>query len=297
MLKKTREDIIINVSGYIFIIVFSALCLIPFALIIAGSFTDETTLIKYGYSLFPRKTSLLAYRLIFMDDSIFDAYKVTIIVTILGTFCSLVFTCAMAYALSVNSFKPRNKIAFFVYFTMLFSGGLVPSYLLISKYLNLKNTLWVYIIPGLINPYNMFLMRNFFKTIPESLSESAKIDGANDVYILFKIVLPLSKPALATIGLFYALGYWNEWFTCVLYITDNKLISLQYLIMNVLREIDFMKELGKLQQTLAIQLEYIPPAFSGRMATAVVTIGPIIFAYPFVQKYFVKGLTVGSIKG
>jgi multiple sugar transport system permease protein/putative aldouronate transport system permease protein len=203
----------------------------------------------------------------------------------------------MSYALSVPTFTHRNIIAFFVYFTMLFSGGLVPSYLLIAKYLKLSNTIWVYILPALINPYNMFLLRNFFKQIPESLSESAKIDGANDVFILYKIILPISKPALATIGLFYAFGFWNEWFTCTLYISNSRseLYSLQYLVMRIFRMADFFK--SQMNDLPGVRSDYLLPSNTIKMATAVVTIGPIIFVYPFVQKYFVKGLVVGAIKG
>ncbi len=295
MLNNTREDIIINIIGYIFMILFAAFCLIPFILIITGSFTDELSLMENGFSLIPKKTSLIAYKVLFEDSSVLDAYKVTIFITTVGTFCELIITSAMAYALSVSSFTHRNKIAFFAYFTMLFNGGLVPTYILISKYLHMKDNIWVYIIPLLINPYNMFLLRNFFKTIPSSLAESAKIDGANDIFILFKIVLPLSKPALATIGLFYALANWNEWFNCLLYISDQKLISLQYLIMKVLRYVDFLKQMASYMQ--GIQIDYIPPSNSAKMATAVVTIGPIIFVYPFVQRYFVKGLVIGAVKG
>jgi multiple sugar transport system permease protein/putative aldouronate transport system permease protein len=294
---QSREDTAINLFGYTFMLLFSAFCLLPFALVIAGSFTDEAYLLSHGTTLFPGETSLLAYKLIFMDTFVFDAYKVTIFTTVVGTMLDLIITSAMAYAISVSSMAHRNKIAFFAYFTMLFSGGLVPSYLLIAKYLHLKDSIWVYILPVLINPYNMFLLRNFFKTIPDSLAESAKIDGANDIFILFRIVLPLSKPALATIGLFYALGHWNEWFTCLLYIDNKKLISLQYLIMKILRELDYMKNLANEQQSQAMVVNYTAPLNSAKMATAVVTVGPIIFLYPFVQKYFVKGLVVGAVKG
>jgi multiple sugar transport system permease protein/putative aldouronate transport system permease protein len=276
-------------------LVFAIFCILPFLLVIAGSITDETSLVQNGLSLFPKKTSLLAYRVIFDEGSIFYAYRVTIFTTVVGTALSLICTSAMAYALSINSFVHRNKIAFFTYFTMLFGGGLVPTYLLIAKYLNMKNSIWVYIMPALINPWNMFLLRNFFRAIPDSLAESAKIDGANDIYILFKIILPLSKPALATIGLFYALGYWNEWFATLMYITDKHLISLQYLIMKVIREMDFMAQIGSYQAFATIQ--YVPPQNTARLATAVVTIGPIVFVYPFIQKYFVKGLVVGAVKG
>lgn len=293
MSKQSMGDRILIFSFYAFLTVFAVACLMPFWLVVASSLSDERSLLMDGYLLIPKQFSLEAYNLLLKTDVIFNAYKVTIFMAVVGTALSLVFTSAIAYALSVKTYMFRTSTAFFVYFTMLFSGGLVPSYILISKYLHMKDTLWVLIIPALINPWNMFLLRNFFSSIPESLSESAKIDGANDIYILFKIILPVSLPALATIGLFYALGYWNEWFRAMLYISNERLFPLQYLIMRILRNINFANEVSSqsgFQTTL-------PPAYTTQMATAVVTIGPIIFLYPFLQKYFVKGLMVGSIKG
>jgi multiple sugar transport system permease protein/putative aldouronate transport system permease protein len=274
--------------------IFSIFCIVPFILLVSSSLSDEKAVQTTGFVLFPKEFSLFAYKVIFQDNAIFNAYKTTIIFTVLGTVLCLILTSAMAYALSVKTFTHRNKIAFFVYFTMLFNGGLIPSYLLIAKYLGLRDNILVYILPVLINPFNMFLLRNFFKQIPDSLAESAKIDGANDIYILYKIILPLAKPALATIGLFYGLGFWNEWFTATLYIDNKDLYSLQYLIMKVLREVDFMNQMNEMQGVMA---NYVVPTNTARMATAVVTVGPIIFVYPFIQKYFVKGLVVGAVKG
>lgn len=245
-----------------------------------------------GYSLFPAKWSTAAYRLIFSTDTILKAYKVTIFMTVVGTVLSMLLTCATAYTLSVKSFRSRNHIAMFMYFTMLFSGGLVPSYLLISKYLNLKNTVWVLIIPGLVSAWNTLLMRNFFNDIPESIAESAKLDGAGDLRILFSIILPIATPAIATISLFYALGYWNEWYRALLYIDQEDLYPLQYLIMTIMRNADFASTQGA-EAGITMQL----PTYTVRMATIVVTIGPIIFLYPFLQKYFVAGLTIGGVKG
>lgn len=288
------SDRALNGVFYAFIMSFSLFCLLPFWLVLSSSLTDEINLLQKGYSLIPQKVSLEAYKLIFRTDVIFNAYKVTILVTAAGTILSILFTSAMAYAVSVNTVKYRNHITFYVYFTMLFNGGLVPSYILISKYLDMKDSIWVLIIPALITPWYMFLLRNFFKTIPASLAESARIDGANDVYILFKIIIPLSLPAMATIGLFYALGYWNEWFRALLFIEKPELYPLQYIIMHILRSVDFANVIAK---ESGISTGQIIPAYSTRMATTIVTIGPIIFVYPFIQKYFVKGLTVGSVKG
>jgi putative aldouronate transport system permease protein len=294
-MKTNLENKGIDLFSYLFMAIFSIFCIVPFILIISSSLSDEKAVQKTGFVLFPKEFSLFAYKVIFQDNAIFNAYKTTIIFTVLGTVLCLILTSAMAYALSVKTFTHRNKIAFFVYFTMLFNGGLIPSYLLIAKYLGLRDNILVYILPVLINPFNMFLLRNFFKQIPDSLAESAKIDGANDIYILYKIILPLAKPALATIGLFYGLGFWNEWFTATLYIDSKDLYSLQYLIMKVLREVDFMNQMNEMQGL--VMANYIAPTNTAKMATAVVTVGPIIFVYPFIQKYFVKGLVVGAVKG
>ncbi|MGN0243152.1 MAG: carbohydrate ABC transporter permease [Lachnospiraceae bacterium] len=288
--KVSASDRVLSVVCYLFVTIFALACLFPFILVITSSFTDEVTLAKEGYRIIASKWSLDAYRLVFQTDQIFNAYKVTIFVTVVGTVLSMLCTSAMSYALSVKSLKLRGRLAFFVYFTMLFNGGLVPSYLLISKYLGMRDTIWVFIIPALVNAWNMLLLRNFFADIPESLAESARIDGANDIYILFKIILPISLPAIATIGLFYALAYWNEWYKALLYIDNEKLYTLQYLIMKILRQANFAAQIGG---NYAGAL----PTYTVRMATVVVAIGPIILLYPFLQKYFVAGLTVGSVKG
>ncbi|MEG1441736.1 MAG: carbohydrate ABC transporter permease, partial [Oscillospiraceae bacterium] len=284
---------ILNVSFYTIITIFSLICIIPFVLVISSSLTSESSILKYGYNLWPREWSLDAYRLLFKTDTILNAYKVTIFTTVVGTIFSMLFSSMAAYALSVKSFYNRNKIAFFIYFTMLFSGGLVPTYLLITNYLHLKDSIWVLIIPSIINPWNLFLLRNFFNGIPDSLAESAKIDGAGDITILFKIILPISLPGIATVGLFYALSYWNEWYKAMLYLRSTVKYPLQYIIMQIMRDVQFIND-NAAQVGLASGSN---PAYTSQMATAVVTIGPIIFLYPFLQKYFVKGLTVGSIKG
>ncbi len=276
------------------IVLFAVVCLIPFILVISSSFTSETSIIQNGYSLWPKEFSTDAYKLLFASNTIIPAYGVTIFVTCVGTVLSMLITSAAAYALSCKQFYNRGKVAFFIYFTMLFSGGLVPTYLWITKYLHLTDSVWALILPSLVNPWNLLLLRNFFNGIPDSLSESARIDGANDLLILFKIILPISLPGLATIGLFYALAYWNEWYKALLYIRDSSKYPLQYLIMQIQRNIQYVQQ-NAAQGGAAT--EGIVPAYSSQMATAVVTIGPIILLYPFLQKYFVQGLTVGSVKG
>lgn len=279
---------------YLFSVGLALICLYPFLLVVISSFTDEVSLLQNGYSLFPDQLSLSAYKAIFRTDTIKNAYFVSVFVTVVGTLLSLLITSAAAYALSGRKLYYRNAIAFYFYFTMLFSGGLVPSYILITKYLHLNDTIWVYIIPALLSPWNMFLMRNFFNDIPEALFESAKMEGAGELTILFRIVVPLSLPALATIGLFYALGYWNSWVPALLYIENENLYSLQYIIMRIIRNIDLASRIAVEGAQTGTS---VAPAYTVRLATAIVTVGPIIFLYPFLQKYFVGGLKVGAIKG
>ncbi|WP_438351515.1 carbohydrate ABC transporter permease [Paenibacillus sp. FA6] len=293
LIKESKSDRILKMLFYALLACFSIYCLVPFISVISSSFSSESAILKHGYSLFPRDFSFDAYKLIFKDTTIYKAYGVTIFVTVIGTALALLVTCGLAYALSVKSVKYRNKINFYVYFTMLFHGGLVANYLMISKYLNLSNSIWVLIIPTLLSPWNMFLMRNFFKSIDDSMAESAKIDGANDISILFRIILPISMPAMATIGLFYALMFWNKWFEAMLYINKPDLFPLQYLIMRIMRNAEFANSLAA---TVNLP-NFMVPTYTTRLATTVVTIGPIVFLYPFLQKYFVKGLMVGAVKG
>lgn len=290
MKSSQLSDKLLLAVFYLVVGVFAVICIIPFLLVIGSSLSDETELLRSGYRLLPQKFSFDAYRTLFKSDTIFKAYSVTLFVTFVGTALSLLVTSAVSYALSVKTLKYRNPILFFIWFTMLFSGGLVPWYILITKYLHLGNSIWVMIIPGLVNPWFMFLLRNFFKTIPESLAESAKIDGANDIYILFRVILPLSLPAMATIGLFYALEFWNEWFRAILFIDDPSKYPLQSLIIRIMSSIS-------IANNMFINSYVSVPAYTIRMATVIVTIGPIVLLYPFIQKYFVQGLMVGAVKG
>ncbi len=290
----SRGDKMVTIVFGTVITLFSVACLMPFILVVIASFTDEATLVREGYRFIPSQWSIEAYKAIFRSDTIPRAYAISIFVTLVGTVMSLIITAMGAYTLSCTQVKYRNKIAFFFYFTMLFNGGMVPTYILISKYLNLRDSIWVYIIPALLNPWNMFMLRNFFNDIPEALKESARLEGAHEWLILFRIILPLSLPALATIGLFYALNYWNAWMEAMLYIDDEKLYTLQYIIMKIIRNINSATQIageGAAAGTV------VPPSYTIRLATAIVTIGPIVFLYPFLQKYFVGGLKVGGVKG
>lgn len=284
-------DIVITVL----ILLFCFMCVVPFIVAVSASFSTERSLLATGYSLLPKGFTTKAYDMLFQTSQIFDSYKVSIFVTLVGTLLSMIVTAMMAYPLSVKKLKYRGKISFFAYFTMLFNGGLVPTYMLISKYLGMRDSIWVMIIPVLVNPWNLFLLRNFFSAIPAELHESARMDGANDVRILWQIILPVSLPALATVSLFYAVAYWNQWFNAMLYIENSRLFPLQYLIMKMLRNIELMKQMSA-QAGFAVDMSSLPSTTT-KMATAIVTIGPIIIAYPFAQKYFTAGLIVGSVKG
>lgn len=294
--KKMKKRISwIDIVSCVIVTIFALLCLIPFLYIISASLSDENFLVREGYRIIPGKLSLQAYGIVLGGEQIWSSYRVSIVVTLLGTFLSLFFSSLIAYPLSTKRLKYGAMINFYVYFTMLFSGGLVPTYILISRYLKMTNTIWVLIIPTLIIPWNMFLLRNFYASIPASLAESARIDGANDFTILIKIILPCSKPALATVGLFYALGYWNEWFKAMLYNSGDKATwPLQYLIMQIIRKAETITNMAA--QGVNVSASSMP-SNTMKMATAICTIGPIVLAYPFVQRYFTGGIMVGSVKG
>ncbi len=272
-------------------------CIIPFVLLFMASITDENTIIKYGYSLFPKKVSSYAYEYLATNkDSIFRAYGITVIITIVGTFASLLIMSMLAYPISRKDMPFRKSMTFFVFFTMLMNGGLVPTYLVYTRLFNLKNNILALLIPMLlVRAFYVLLMRTFFATtIPDSIIESANIDGASEWLIFFKIVLPLSYPVMATVGLFQAVNYWNDWFNGMIFITDSKLYSIQNLLNRILLDIQF---LSTSQFSGTYDFTSNIPKESVRMALAVIGVVPILLAYPFFQKYFVKGLTIGAVKG
>lgn len=285
---------------HLFFICVSLACLLPVLLVISISFSDENTVVANGFKFFPEKFSLDAYGYLYNQLSqIITAYGVTIFVTVVGTLLSLLLIALYAYPLSRRELRHRNKFALFIFLTMIFNGGLVPWYLVYVNFLHLKDSVWSLIIPLLLQPFFVIIMRTFFQTtIPDSIIESATIDGASEVKIFYKIILPLSLPVLATIGLFNTLNYWNDWFLSLIFITKSNGISLQYLMYKTLLNIQYLTT----NENAASQLSKMGavvnlPSQTLRMAMAVVGMGPIIFAYPFFQKYFVKGLTIGAVKG
>lgn len=281
----------------VLIIFFSILCLLiifPFWLLVSVSLSSAETVAK-GYQLIPNPVCWDAYKYVFeQPDAILRAYGVTFVYSVAAMVLSVLFMAMVAYPLSRKKLKGRNVLNFYLYFTMLFSGGLVPTYLLVSKFLHLNDTIWVYILLGLINPWYVFMMRTFFQGIPGEIIESATIDGASEYTIFIKMILPLSKPVLATVALFIFLGKWNDWNTALIYIQNEKLYSLQYLLQKIMTNLDMLKQM---QQTGMDTSMIDVPDETIRMAMAVIVAGPALVIFPFFQKYFVKGLTVGSVKG
>ena len=279
-------------------VVLTLLCLgifIPFWILVSVSFSSEADISYYGYRLIPKNFDLSAYQYVFKNPAtILNAYKVTAIFSTAGTILSVVMVSLFAYPLSRSIFKIRNKLSMFIYFTTMFGGGLVPMYILITQYLHLDNTIWVYIIPGAFSVWSAFVMRTFFMGIPGEIIESAYMDGASEFKILFQIVYPLSTPVLATMALGGFLGKWNDWNTSMLYIDDSKLYSLQYMLQRIIQNITLLQNNESAAQ-FADDMKI--PAETVRMAMAVVVAGPVLFIFPFFQKYFTKGMVLGSVKG
>lgn len=295
MKRKQKDKLLLDIIGYVVLIALALICIVPFVIILSSSFSDEEAIRMNGYTLIPSIFSTDAYRMIFKyPDDILQSYAVTITVTAIGTAVGLFLTAMTAYVLCRKDFKWRNHFAFYFFFTTLFSGGLVPWYLLIVNYLDMKNTLAALIIPSLVNVFYIMVMRAFLAGIPDAISESAKIDGAGDFRIFMSLILPLSKPALATVGLFLALGHWNDWYSALLFISDDKLMPLQYYLYQMLGNLDGMR---KAMLGTGGVVDVNVPGENLKMAMTVVACGPILFAYPFIQKYFVQGLTIGAVKG
>jgi len=294
-IKLDKTNYFVKGFAYVFVALLALACLIPFLLMVGTSFTNEATVREYGFNLWPRQFDLLAYKLVFENpDLIIGSYVVTIVMTVCGTLLGLFLISMAGYALQRPDFEFRNHISFYIYFTTLFSGGLVPFYLLIVKILGLKNNYLAVFLPGLMSPWLIILMRNFTKSIPFAITESAKIDGANDFRIFVNIILPMAKPGLATVGLFLALSYWNEWYNSMLFLEANvKYRPLQLFLYNVVNKAEYIRNSAAASNVPPMDV----PQETMKMATAVVAIGPIMLVYPFVQKYFIQGITIGAVKG
>ncbi len=289
--KKYHSNSDRLVQGFIigFLLLFTLMCLIPFLNILGSSFATPAEIATRTFIIIPREFTLNAYRYILSTPTIFQSIGVSLIVTITGTFLSMVLTAFMAYALSRKYLHGRGIFNFIVVFTMLFSGGMIPTFILVQS-LGLIDSIWSLILPSAVSAYNMIIMRNFFQGIPDSLEESAKMDGCSDWGVFFRIILPLSLPSIATISLFYAVSYWNTYQSAILYINDSAKWPIQVLLRQIVIVSSGMN-------ADATSVDVVPPAQSVKMAVIMVATMPMLIAYPFVQKYFVKGAMVGSVKG
>lgn len=280
-----------------FFLVFSIGIFVPFLLVVISSFTAESEILKHGYRFLPNKLSLEAYRIVFQSPTILlKAYGVTIWITVVGTVAGLLMTAMTGWVLSRRDYRFNRVATFYVFFTMLFGGGLVPFYILMTQYLHLRDSLLAIIIPGLLSPFHIMVMKGFLQKIPFEMVESAKVDGASEMRIFFTMVLPLTTPALATIGLMISFNYWNEWFNAMLFIDKPNLATLQLLLIRMLNTIEYLTANTDFVRQLNIDVSQLPK-YSVRMAMAIMAAGPMLCVFPFFQRYFVAGLTLGSLKG
>lgn len=292
--KIGASDMVIRGFGYVFISLYALMCIFPFLIIVGSSFTSEAIIRAEGVQLIPRDFTLKAYEMVCASGAIWKSYALTIAMTGIGTLIGLSIIAMTGYVLQRKDFPFRNVISFYIYFTSLFSAGLAPYYLLMTQTYKLKDSYFAVLLPLLMSPWLIIMMKNFVKAIPHEITESGKIDGAGDMKIFVSLILPMLKPALATIGLFLALGYWNEWYQSSLFLSAKVDVKpLQYTLYEVVNKIDALKN--------SVAGQYITltdiPQETVKMANAVLATGPIIFLYPFVQKYFISGITIGAVKG
>lgn len=294
-IKKKTSTIVFEVIMYSLLTIVAIVCLLPFIIIVSGSFTDNKTILTQGYSILPRDFTLSAYQTIFRTPKdILQAYKMTIFYTVVGTAVGLFMTTLTGYVISRKEFKYRNQVSFLIYFTSIFGGGMIPWYLMYANVLNMKGSTFPIWFPALMSPFLVILMRTFIVgSVPDAITESAKIDGAGHFTIFMKIVMPVLGPGLATVGLFLALGYWNDWYRSSMFSTSSKTWELQFYLYDMLNATTALKQMSQSASVKTAEL----PTESVKLAMAVVATGPVLFLYPFVQKYFVSGITVGAVKG
>ncbi len=294
-IQKSFSDRLLTTSAYLFMGLFAVICLYPLILTLSVSVSAEKDVAIHGYSIFPQGFTLNTYIYIFAHSGskILKSYGVTIFVTAVGTLGALLITTMISFAISIKKLKYRNIIAFLCNFTIIFSAGLIPWYIVCVNYYHLRNSILALILPSIFSVWNMFLLRTYFSYIPPSLYEAAKIDGANYFKIYYKIALPLSKTGILTVGLMYALQYWNDWWNSLMFINDKKLFPLQYYLYNILSNVNAISS-GVVPSGAAANITL--PAETVKMAVTIITIGPIIFLYPFVQKFFINGIMTGAVK-
>lgn len=293
--KMTASTAVVRMISYCCVTVFSLLCLLPFLLMVSASFSNEGVINREGFGLLPKGFTITAYSWVFRyPKMILGSYGVTILMTVSGTIIGLLLIAMTGYALQRQDFPLRNVLSFFIYFTTLFTAGMAPTYIWVSRYLNLKGSYMAVFLQLLMTPWLIILMKNFAKSVPYEITESGKMDGADDFKIFTALILPMLKPALATVGLFLALGYWNEWYNSMLYLGSAVTYKpLQYYLYNI---VNTAAQLKNSMAGAAITITDLPTN-TLKMATAVVATGPIIFLYPFVQRYFITGITIGAVKG
>lgn len=298
MKKKLNSEKLFHAVAFLILLILAIVCILPIILIIVASFTDETTLLANGYRFFPEKYGLEAYVYLWKQSvMMLRAYKISILVTVIGTLVSLVLSTMFAYPLSRKDFKYRNFFSFLVFFTMLFSGGIVPSYMMWTKFFHIKDTIWALIIPSyLMNAFNILLIRNYYtNNIPDALVEAARIDGASEFLTFRRVIIPLSVPVIATVGLFTGLAYWNDWINGLYYINDPSLYSIQNLLIRLMNNIQYLNS-GAAAGVVSGGTSTLPST-SVRMAIAVIGVIPVVIAYPFLQKYLIRGTVIGAVKG
>ena len=291
-----RDRILFNIFSYVILAILSVACLLPFLLVLSGSVSEQYAIQLHGYRLIPETFSLDAYKMLFkIPEELLRAYGITIFVTVTGTLLGLWLTSMAAYVLASRDFRYRYQVSFFFYFTSIFGGGLVPWYIFNTKYLHFHNSMIALILPILINVTYLLILKSYMMSIPDALYESAKLDGAGDFRIYLHIALPLSKAGLATVGLFIALNYWNDWYNAMLFLDEGRrdMYPLQYFLNNILTKAQAMSAAAARSGIPASDA----PSEPMKLAMTVVATGPIILLYPFLQKYFVKGVTIGAVKG
>lgn len=291
--RKNKGQVLLNGCFLLFCVFY----VVPVLLVISASFTDESYLNQHGFSILPQDFTLDAYKEVFRNPKqILYSYATTATYSILGTTLSVLVMALMAYPLARSSFRMKRPLNFFVLFTMLFNAGLVPNYILNTRYLHLDNTIWIYILPELVAAYYLFIIKAGYLGVPEELIEAAKLDGASEFYICFKIMIPLAKATLATVAFLIFVSKWNDWYTASVYIQEPRLVSLQYLLQKILNDAEYMKQLAKEAGVVADVSKSIPLE-TLKYAMAMVAAGPMLVVFPFFQKYFVKGMTIGAVKG
>ena len=293
--KVSFSDKCVLAFSYIFILIIAVACLYPLLMVLGVSFSDNTAVVKEGYRAWPREFTLDTYRYLFAHSGlrILRSYGVTIFVTVVGTLGAMLVTSMIGFAVSIKSLRYRNLITYICNFTIIFSAGLVPWYYVCTKWYGFMDNYLGLIIPSMFSVFNMFLMRTYFSEIPDSLYEAARIDGASWFTIYFKLAVPLSKTAMLTVGMMYALSYWNDWWNAIMFVNDRNMYPLQYYLYNMLANINAIKS-GRVPAGAAANIKL--PGETAKMAVTMITIGPIIFLYPFVQKYFVSGIMTGAVK-